>query len=77
MWLSFVPFFSPFLMPIRIALDAVEMWEVLLAVGLCLVLIPVLVWFAGRVYSNAVLYSGGRIKLKEALRGSQVSSASN
>jgi ABC-2 type transport system permease protein len=70
-WLSFVPFFSPFLMPIRIALDAVALWEVLLAAGLCLVLIPVLVWFAGRVYSNAVLHSGGRIKLKDALAGSQ------
>ncbi|MGY4643178.1 ABC transporter permease [Cellulomonas sp. URHB0016] len=75
-WLSFVPFFSPLLMPIRIALDAVALWEVLLAAGLCLALIPVLVWFAGRVYSNAVLHSGGRVRLKDALQGTQESQGS-
>jgi len=76
-WLSYIPFFSPFLMPIRIALDAVALWEVLLAAALCLALIPVLVWFAGRVYSNAVLHSGGRIKLKDALAGPQGSVATS
>ncbi|CAM5781757.1 ABC transporter permease [Cellulomonas persica] len=67
-WLSFVPFCSPMLMPIRIALGAAETWEVLLALGLSLALIPVLVWLAGRIYSGAVLHSGGRMKVREALR---------
>ncbi|MET0788671.1 MAG: ABC transporter permease [Cellulomonas sp.] len=66
-WLSYIPFCAPLLMPMRIALGEVEPWEVALALGLSLALIPVLVWFAGRVYSNAVLRSGGRIKLKDAL----------
>ncbi|NUU16006.1 ABC transporter permease [Cellulomonas humilata] len=69
-WLSFVPFCSPLLMPMRIALGEVEAWEVALALGLSLALIPVLVWLAGRIYSHAVLRSGGRIKLKDALTGS-------
>jgi ABC-2 type transport system permease protein len=69
-WLSYVPFCSPLLMPMRIALGEVDAWEVALALGLSLALIPVLVWLAGRIYSHAVLRSGGRIKLKDALTGS-------
>jgi ABC-2 type transport system permease protein len=57
------------IMPIRIALGAVEPWQALLSVGLSIALIPLLVWFAGRVYSRGVLRSGGRMKLSEALRG--------
>lgn len=67
--LSFVPFCAPMIMPVRVALGAVETWEILLAAGLSLALVPFLVWFAGRVYANAVLHSGGRMKLKDALRG--------
>jgi ABC-2 type transport system permease protein len=65
--LSFIPFCSPLIMPIRIALGEVAPWEVALSLGLSLAVIPVLVWLAGRIYSNAVLRSGGRIKLREAL----------
>ena len=36
------------IMPIRIALGAVEPWEVALALALSLAIIPLLVWFAGR-----------------------------
>ncbi|AEE45396.1 ABC transporter permease [Cellulomonas fimi] len=68
-WLSFVPFCAPMIMPVRVALGAVETWEILVAVALSLALVPVLVWFAGRVYANAVLHSGGRMKLRDALRG--------
>ncbi|WP_456844138.1 ABC transporter permease [Cellulomonas sp. P5_C6] len=66
-WLSYIPFCAPLLMPMRIALGEVEPWEVALALGLSLALIPVLVWLAGRIYSNAILRSGGRVKLKDAL----------
>ncbi|KQY48143.1 sodium ABC transporter permease [Cellulomonas sp. Root137] len=69
-WLSYVPFCSPLLMPMRIALGEVDAWEVALALGLSLAVIPVLVWLSGRIYSRAVLRSGGRIKLKDALTGS-------
>jgi len=32
------------------------------------VLIPVLVWLAGRIYRNAVTRAGARIRLREAWR---------
>ena len=67
-WLSYIPFCSPMIMPIRIALGAVETWEILISVALSLAVIPLLVWFAGRVYSNAVLHTGGRVRLTDALR---------
>lgn len=66
--LSFVPLFAPFLMPIRIAQGTAEAWQVAVALGLTLVLIPLLVWFAGLVYRNAVLRTGARVSLREALR---------
>lgn len=65
--LSFIPFCAPLIMPIRIALGEVAPWEVALSLGLSLAIIPVLIWLAGRVYSHAVLRSGGRIKLRDAL----------
>lgn len=65
--LSLIPFFSPMIMPMRIALGVAPVWQVLLAVVLTLALIAALVWFAGRVYSNAVLRMGAKIRLREAL----------
>ncbi|MDT0202857.1 ABC transporter permease [Nocardioides sp. AE5] len=66
--LSYIPFCSPMLMPMRIALGSASTLEALLAVGLTLVLLPLLVWLAGRLYSRGVLRTGARIKLLAALR---------
>ncbi len=64
---SLFPFFSSTIMPMRVALDVAPLWQNLLAVALNVLLIAVLVWFAGRVYRNAVLRMGSRVKLREAL----------
>jgi ABC-2 type transport system permease protein len=67
--MSMIPIFAPTLMPIRLALGAVPVWQMVLSVALALALIPALVWLAGRIYRNAVLRSGARIRLRDALRG--------
>ena len=67
-WLSYLPFTSPLIMPIRVALDAVPDWQVYAVLAGNLAIIPLLVWFSGRVYSNAVLRTGSRIKIKDALK---------
>lgn len=67
--LTQIPFFAPFMVPMRSAFGAIETWEVALAIGLCLVAIPLLTMLAGRVYAGAVLNTGGRMKVKDALRG--------
>jgi ABC-2 type transport system permease protein len=66
--LSVIPVFAPTLMPMRLAMGGVPAWEAILSVGLAVALIPVLVWLAGRIYANAVMRSGARVKLKDALR---------
>jgi ABC-2 type transport system permease protein len=66
--MSIIPLFAPTLMPMRLAMGGVPWWEAALSVGLVVVLIPVLVWLAGRIYANAVMRSGARVKLTDALR---------
>lgn len=70
-WMSQLPFTSPLVMPIRMATGEVPGWQVAVSVALSLALIPVLVWLTGRIYSNAVLHTGGRMKLVQALRPNQ------
>jgi ABC-2 type transport system permease protein len=65
--LSMIPLFAPVQMPMRVALGAPG-WEVGLSLGLSAVLLVVLAWLAGVVYSNSVLRTGTRIRLREALR---------
>lgn len=68
--LSLIPLFSPTLMPIRLAFGDVPVWQVALAVALVVLMIPALVWLSGRIYRNAVLRTGVRVRLREALRSS-------
>lgn len=65
--LSLVPLFAPTLMPIREAMGEAAAWELVLATGLTLATIALLVRGAGRVYVNAVLRTGARVRLREAL----------
>jgi len=70
-WLSMVPLCAPLLMPMRIAIGAVPAWQVLVAFGLTVGLLVALVWLAGRMYGNAVLNTGARVPLRDALRSSR------
>ncbi len=65
--LSLIPLFSPTLMPMRLA-GGVPGWEMGLAVALTVAFIALLIWFAGRIYGNAVTRTGSRVRLKDALR---------
>ncbi|OLR90306.1 ABC transporter permease [Actinokineospora bangkokensis] len=66
--LSVIPLFAPTLMPMRLAMGGVPAWEAGLAVVLMVAVIPLLVWLAGRIYGNAVMRSGVKVKLGDALR---------
>ncbi|MGY1715325.1 ABC transporter permease [Geodermatophilus sp. SYSU D01106] len=65
---SYVPGLSPMVMPVRQAAGEVAPWEVGVAVLLMLVAIALVVRLGGRVYSGALLRTGGKTKLREALR---------
>jgi ABC-2 type transport system permease protein len=65
---SYIPGMSPLVMPVRIAAGEAAWWEVLVAVVLMLVAITAIVRLGGRVYAGALLRTGGKLKLREALQ---------
>jgi ABC-2 type transport system permease protein len=71
--LSFVPFFSPYLMLARVAGGHVELWEFGLAVVLMLASIAVALFVAARIYSAGVLLYGQRVGLRQLLKMARVS----
>ena len=64
---SFVPGLSPMVMPVRMSAGEAAWWEVGIAAVLMLVAIGVVIRIGGRIYSGALLRTGGRVKLREAL----------
>jgi ABC-2 type transport system permease protein len=65
---TFIPPVSPMIVPLRAALGAIEPWEVIGAIVVMLAAIWILFVIGGRVYSGAVLQSGGRVRLRDAWR---------
>ena len=65
---SYLPGLSPMVMPVRQAAGDAVWWEVALAVVLMLAAIAAIVRIGGRVYAGALLRTGGKVKLREALR---------
>ena len=53
---------------VRLHMGGVAPWEAAVSVGLVVALIPLLIWLAARIYRNAVLRTGARVKLRQALR---------
>ena len=65
--LSFVPLFTPTLMPARIALGHVAGWEIPLAVLIMLASIYGAARLASRIYAGALVRSGARLSWRQAL----------
>lgn len=63
---SWFPPWAPFAMPNRIAMGAATWWDPIVAVALTLATIAGLVILGGRVYSGAMLHTGGTLKLRDA-----------
>ena len=70
---SLVPFFSPYLMPIRILLGAPPgAGEIVLALVLLFGTLLIAIWIAARIYSAGVLLYGQRVGFREVLRATRV-----
>jgi len=54
------------IVPLRMAVTDLALWQVVLSFLMEIVSIVVLVRVAGRLYSGAILRTGGTVKLKEA-----------
>lgn len=68
---SLVPFWSPMVMPVRMAAGGVPWWEVAISVLLVVLTIVVLVRVGARVYTGAVLRTGARVKLRDAWKAAR------
>jgi ABC-2 type transport system permease protein len=66
---TFVPFWAPFVVPVRSALGVLPLWQSISAVALSLVTIVGLTVLSARVYRGGSLHIGGRLGWRQALRG--------
>lgn len=66
--MAMIPFFSPILMILRIAITNVPVWEAALAYGLLVATFVGMIWVAGRIYRVGILSYGKTPSLREFLR---------
>lgn len=66
---SWIPPFSPFVMPIRSAATDVPGWQVALAALVLVVATYGMIRLAGRIYTGAILSVGQKVSLRQAWRG--------
>jgi ABC-2 type transport system permease protein len=66
--LSYIPFWTPMWMLMRLALGTVAWWEIVVTVALMLLTILACTWFAARLYRYGVLMYGQRPSLGQLLK---------
>lgn len=64
-WSSYIPFFAPLVMFLRVGLLELPFWQPLLSIGIMLVTIFILGWFGAKVYKGGVLMYGPSRSLKD------------
>lgn len=68
--MSYVPFSAAVGMPLRIFLGTAAWWEPLLSLAILIATTAGVIGVASRIYRNALLRTGARVKLADALRQS-------
>jgi ABC-2 type transport system permease protein len=63
--MSYVPFFSPLIMFLRIGMSTPALWEIWLSIAVLLASIIALAWLAAKIYRTGVLMYGKRPSFKE------------
>ena len=70
--LSLIPFFSPYMLPMRMLISSVAPWEWLAGAALMVLFLAGALWLAARVYSAGVLLYGQRASLRSVWRAVRV-----
>lgn len=65
---SFIPFFSPFILFLRIGLAEPAWWEIALSVGILIASVLLIGWLAAKIYRVGVLMYGKRPSFKEVFK---------
>ncbi len=66
--MSFIPFFSPFIMFLRIGLTNPPAWQIAISIALLLATIVFIGWLSAQIYRTGVLMYGKRPSIKELRR---------
>lgn len=69
---SFIPFFAPLVMFLRVGMLDLPLWEPLLSIGIMVVTIFILGWFGAKVYRGGVLMYGPSRSLKDLKKAIQL-----
>jgi ABC-2 type transport system permease protein len=67
-WLSMVPFFSPILMTVRMAMHTPPAWQIALSVGILLATMYLILAISSRIYRIGILMYGKRPTLPEIVK---------
>ncbi|MDF2903741.1 MAG: Na+ efflux pump transporter permease [Bacillus sp. (in: firmicutes)] len=70
---SFIPFFTPMLMFLRVGMLNIPIWEAMLGIGILILTIIVLAIFGARVYKGGVLMYGKSTSFKDIKKALQLS----
>jgi len=65
---QYIPFFSPFLMFLRIGLTEPAWWEIVLSIGILIASILAIGWLSAKIYRVGVLMYGKRPSVKEIVK---------
>jgi ABC-2 type transport system permease protein len=65
---TFIPLTAPFVVPVRSALEAIPVWQFLVAIVISIAALVLFTVLAGRIYSGGLLRYGSRVRLREAWR---------
>lgn len=66
--LSFVPFFSPMVMPVRWSMASVPISQLVISLALLVVGLLITTWVAGRIYRTGILMYGKKPTVREIFR---------
>lgn len=69
---SYIPFFTPLVMFLRVGMLDLPIWEPILGIGILIVTIFILGWFGSRVYRGGVLMYGASQSLKDIKKAIQL-----
>jgi len=67
-WLSMVPFFSPILMTVRLAMHTPPIWQIALSIGILLATMYLILVLCSRIYRVGILMYGKRPTLPEIVK---------
>ncbi len=66
--LSYVPFFSPMVMPVRWSMSVVPITDLVVSLALLVIGLLACAWLAGRIYRTGILMYGKKPSLREVAR---------